>query len=604
MKKQRFVIVLGVFLPLVAFAGKTGDDTTFTSPAISTTFSTSTTSTTSTTSDHPQENSSEKKVLESKSNVQSVSPREYFDQLEEINDPAKDKKWEILNTRDGKGSVPYLRNVHHGLYSSFIPWFDQTEKRSRSYEQMMRMTHTNTISGVDGEPYTGISPQEHGHEGTPQPYPGQFRHEVRVVDKEDKNKKWPLNDRGHTWHIRMDVKYPKPEEGFSDRFKRLQDAYVADPATDKVWEPEPGTLEAKDHNGAPEYFPKALNREKHYSLDAIRMPGTKLPIPVHNQIYKHTVLHQYPRHEMKPYLLKAMSETTSELRKLAVEKKDDPETLNRVVDLVAQYIYLGSHAHLFESVNMSLIVAQANYMLSRFNLDGIKSGTLDFRGMYEQFPEFAAFVRKELTAVNPQLNGLKSNFPRSPLISVLAHIQDHGDIYFPEGQSAKHPIEPGKNIEGIMITSALPESIQLQYMGHIQGTPTQAGGDTPWTDARTFIGTAGQGRSMEGVAFRLLSKNGSDPVPYSIHYKVKVDGEWTSGCSDAEYCGTREKDKPITALKVWLTEKPQLQESVGEKSNQEIEAASVNHRESKSIIAESPHFSSDSDSVSSAASAK
>lgn len=489
-----------------------------------------------------------------------ATPKDYFDELSRSTKPEDDTKWTQLTTRDGKGSPHYLRNLHHGLFESFVPWFNHTERTApKSYEQMMRSFHSNLIYGADGTPYLGISPSAHGMEQPKDIYPGQFRHEVLRAHPKAGERKYLLDDFGHTWHIRTDVKYPQGTEGLSPRIARLQQAYVDDPGKDKVWEPEPGTPEARNNNGAPAYFFTAQHRQNHFSLDAIRMPGVELPIPVHNQIYQHTILHQYPRHEVKPLILKAMSDTMLELRSLASPKHEhDSATLQRALDLVSRYIYLGAHTHLFESVNMSMIVSQVNYVLSRFNLNGISSGTLDFRAMYEQFPEFDSFVRKELLKSNPRLADIPPpQHDRSPLISILAHIQDHGDIYFPEGQTVRHPFESGKRIEGVMVSSALPSHLKLEYMAHIAGTPDQTGGDTPWTSARTFIGTTGQGRALEGVAFRLLSiDDAQKPLPYRIMYQAKIgDQDWTAPCSDGNFCGTRGKNKGITGLKVWLENK-------------------------------------------------
>jgi hypothetical protein len=97
-----------------------------------------------------------------------------------------------------------------------------------------------------------------------------------------------------------------------------------------------------------------------------------------------------------------------------------------------------------------------------------------------------------------------------------------------------------------MITTSLPDGLNLEYKGHIQNQ-----GDTDWTPSRIFMGSWGKSQALEGIMLRFI---GSDVNNYDINYFARLgDAEWTTICRNGEFCGTRCQHKAITGLKIWVS---------------------------------------------------
>ena len=72
--------------------------------------------------------------------------------------------------------------------------------------------------------------------------------------------------------------------------------------------------------------------------------------------------------------------------------------------LVAEYVYLGAHVHMFVRGNFSLVMAHANYILSTQGLHGISHGNLDYIALVNSLDYFRAKFNSELRKVNPGLS--------------------------------------------------------------------------------------------------------------------------------------------------------------------------------------------------------
>ena len=435
----------------------------------------------------------------------------------------------------------YLNRLYHSLHDFFIPWFQQ--RSPLPFLEILKQQHLALVIGNDGqEPYQGTTASEHGLNVHFDVAPGQFRH---------------LVPQPHSDPHRISFHLDKLQGMTSGRLGRLIRAYQDDPGTDKMIEPtEMMTLDYPDG--------------PHYSLDVIVLPQVTHHLHIWNQIYATYITHHYPNHEDKDLILQTMSSIMTQLRQYPT------------LPLLEQYLYLGIHVHVFESVNFSLMMAQFNYVLSRLELHGINHSNLDWIALAEQFPEFQRVLRHQIEKANqggrsppsaPLLErGLKRGFaplePSRPShwISILAHLGDgDGDRYFAENELIEHTeTSVHKRIEGLNITTSLPSSFTLEYMVHIEDY-----GDTAWQPARTFVGTWGQSKALEGLAIRLHPKGGEVLIegtrssqdhpqrgaspPFHVCYMGRVIDRWTGVCHDGEYCGTRGQRKAITGLIIWIT---------------------------------------------------
>ena len=423
----------------------------------------------------------------------------------------------VRNTTDPP-LLTYLLRLHRSIHEIFAPWFcgrAESPFNYLPYTEILKQQHIALVIGHDNAPtYTGITCKEHGIMSNYVVLPGQFRHKVVLPNT------WP-----HNMTFRFTSKFS--EENLSPRLRKLIQGYIDDPSLDKVIEPTEGA---------------------HCSIDVIQLPRLNCKVSIWNKIYAHYITHHYPDHKDKDLILNTMTMIINEIRQACLEKEE--HQLESILPKLEEYLYHGIHAHPFESVNFSIIMSQVNFMLSRCGLKGLSPSNLDWIGLAEQFPEFQIVFRKKLTLRNPWIEKLgitTTILPRSHWISILAHISDEGDQYFQEGILIEHTTTAvRKHIEGLMITSAIPDDLIVEYKGHIQNL-----GDTDWVQERTFMGTWGRSLALEGVMFRLT---GSPSSKYQINYLARLgESEWTSICRNGEFCGTRGQSKPITGLRIWIT---------------------------------------------------
>jgi len=447
---------------------------------------------------------------------------QWFDSLSS-NSP----EWAIMALRNhsDKPFPNYLSRLHNSIHRIFAPWFCGHVNSPFShlpYTEILKQQHIELVIGSDGgQIYTGVTCRDHGIILDIQISPGQFRHQII-----------PRNEFIHIMPFRIDSKFP---EDVSPRLKKLINGYIQDPSNDKMTEPHE-ILPLLDFKEGP-----------HCSVDVIKLPRIHgLKVGIYNKIYSNYISHHYPDHADKDLIINTMSIIINEIKHLSKQELRDNE---KFLYLLEEYLYLGIHAHPFESVNFSIIMAQVNFILSRFGFKGISPSNIDWVGVSEQFTEFRANFRQKLIKVNPQVANIALKTSRSPWISILVHIGDGvGDRFFSEGELIEHKDNSfRKRIEGIMITPVLPDDLTIEYMSHIEDY-----GDTAWIPARTYMGTWGQSKAIEGVAFRF---NGPQKDNYNINYCARLkDGEWTPICKNGQYCGTKGKRKAITGLQIWINE--------------------------------------------------
>lgn len=429
----------------------------------------------------------------------------------------------ISNPADPMVRPGYLERLHRSIFEIFRPWFEGKESHSAfSFEDVIKQMHVMMVSGngTDKFPsYSGNTALAHGL-GKPQIEAGRFRDEIGG----EAHSMYRVN-----FSYRADIKIPHQE---SERLKNLMGSYLSDhnPKRQLPKQDEPE-----------EEFTLNTFIGPYASIDTIELPRTNSKARAWNRIYGHTISHYYPANGELLEIRRAMTEIMNELKSLPQSERSSQE---HALDLLSEYVYLGIHAHLFQSVNFSIIMSQANYILSRFSLKGISTGNLDWIGLSEQFPEFKAVLIEKVKAENPHLFIHPHSLKRSPYLSLIADLPSLGFVPFYEGEVIENK-ETLEEIRDLMITPALPNGLILQ----ISHDPTEQ--DSSWMRVRDFTNTDAQS-SLPGIAIKIT---GDAAKQYEIHYMVRLGKKWFPSCKNGEYCGSKDRLSAMTGLKIWITSK-------------------------------------------------
>jgi hypothetical protein len=439
--------------------------------------------------------------------------------------PVATDEWKRLCVRDP--SLPivnesYLKNLHASVTEVFSPWFEgDPSVTDLPYMEMLRTQHAHLISGNGSAStgrYDGATMIMHNL-GTQMVPAGRFRFEIYGNEP---NQRIPMS-----FQIER-----KLTEGLSDRIQSLRAFYNSQPEDAK--DPEP------DHDG-PDKITHHIGRNA--ALEVLPLPGIPQErVKVWNMIYGGWATHYYVRLADTPIVLEAMGKALKKLRGLEPSK----EQLKENFSTLERYLYLGIHAHPFESGNFSLIMSQVNYILWRHGYRGISHGSLDFYGVLERFEDFQRRFRKSVNAVNPQqrIPLKRDSRARELELNILAHVSWAGDLYFSQKAIVEDPNDREHSIEGLKIMPLdLPGDVRLEYMAHISNA-----GDTAWQEAGTFLGTTGECKAMEGLALRLV---GDAAEGFDVFYQARLGvGTWTPIAKSGGYCGSKGEGLPVTGLRI------------------------------------------------------
>lgn len=137
--------------------------------------------------------------------------------------------------------------------------------------------------------------------------------------------------------------------------------------------------------------------------------------------------------------------------------------------------------------------------------------------------------------------------------TINAHVQDYGQLTYAAGQWVGTRGE-GRRLEAFQLlpkaapNGSWPACLEIEYMAHIRGL-----GDTGWITAPEQIGSAGQGRQLEGVAFRTSGTCGSS---YKVEYRCHLQGTGDSSLkTNGAFCGTRGQGRRLEAFKLTIKQK-------------------------------------------------
>lgn len=130
-------------------------------------------------------------------------------------------------------------------------------------------------------------------------------------------------------------------------------------------------------------------------------------------------------------------------------------------------------------------------------------------------------------------------------LSVLVHLADLGDRGG-TGDSWVGTKGQSRPMEGFIVQQSqkIP-GLHLEYMCHIQDF-----GDTPWMGERSFCGTRGRSKRIEGFSIRLAGPRKDEfELRYRCHLAHLGDTSWKQA---GEFCGTRGESRSLQAFYVTL----------------------------------------------------
>jgi|GEM_PF-5760166 len=442
-----------------------------------------------------------------------------FDFLE-IN-TAEWKRLSVRNPMDKLLDEGYLQRLKISLEKAFMPWFESVEPfNDLPFQETLRLQHILLVTGENGnERYKGATLPLHNYSGPPIP-PGQYRYERPDL----------ANANGHFMTFRADAKLKSK----SHYLQRMIEFYRKFPTPTKPHEPV-------------DVFPEPLTHPESV-IDLFKLPRVDIGVKIWNEIFSQYITHHYPSPRDVPKIISAMAEIMNELK--LHSSAITPKTWPVFFELVAEYCYLGIHAHPFEAGNFSLIMSHVNYILVRNGFQGISHENLDYIGLSEHFAEFRKILQTQIADANPNFNFIKSDSlaggkKEDVILNITAHLSEHGDAFFREGTIIEAPLSKTP-LEGLFIFPPdLGENTLLEYKAFID---TEI--ETEWQKAGSFLGTWGKSKSIRKIAFRISGKNSSK---FEVVYKAKIgDRVWSSICKNGELCGSIEQ--PITGLRVEIKE--------------------------------------------------
>lgn len=411
----------------------------------------------------------------------------------------------------------YLQRAHDSVAYVFLPWL--RGESELDFTEMLRAQHAMLVAGKDGTAsYAGASRRDHNVATGYRVAPGRFMHEIGGLTR----------DRVAFSFLRSALTRDPP----SPHHVGLMSEY-----------PSSEALGRTNVGNTPDVM-----RSARAPAEVITLPRVPADVVVWNEIVGDYISHNYIEYRDVPTVLGAMGDVMDELRAL------DGAEYKAVWKLLAEYAFLGAHAHYALGANFSLVMAQVNAVLDACGLSGISHHDLDYVALHRPFEEFHAILCREIAAANPgrvRLTDVPVLTPKpyhAPVpLEVTTHVAFVGDVKHTGG-----PVATGIHnaIEGVQI-DGLPRGVELEVCAHIGAGSGQS--VLKWSPADEYIGTRGQSRALNAIGFRLT---GRDAAQYELIYQTSVDGGVFGAPSfDGRMSGSDGAGK-ITGLKLALRKRP------------------------------------------------
>ncbi len=411
----------------------------------------------------------------------------------------------------------YLQRLQDSLVDSFVPWLDNPSiQGGEGFEDMLMSQHKILVSGRSGtDVYQGASRRE---VGVPTGYvvsPGVFRN---IFQAENSIVTFAFR---YDQHLKDDIT-PQIRENI------------------KVFLESRGDSPAEPTERTVDHMPFASSSAQRFEL-----PRLGKRILTGAKFYEHYVVAIYPRSKDVPAIVEAMAEVMGEIKNFS-QKEKTPENINQIVHLLAEYVYLACHGHIFSGANFSIVMGQANYILGEWGLRGISHSNLDYLALAAPFEILENHFRKDIREANSQTPSIDINTPSEyekwENKTILAHSSHVGDTLYWMGD----PIGiEGQRLEGIFLPTFPNRGVKLLAKAHLSMT-----GDTDWIEGGQFLGTRGQSRAIEGISMKL---EGPESHKYRIRYRTRsLSAGYSQTAENGEFAGTRGNSDPISQLQIWL----------------------------------------------------
>jgi len=421
----------------------------------------------------------------------------------------------------------YLGRLQASFQTVFIPWFTSPSPHL-PVREMLRESHSILVSGRQGgEIYQGASGREHGQASAYIVVPGKFRDEICPADSKI--------DVGFRWdrHLSNDI-----DPTISSRVER----YIASRPSDRASEPSSRWVFG---------FPFRSTE-----IEVLEIPRSEGKVYEWNEIFEGYFYHYYPKAADVPLYLKGMERVLLEVHQLYHSPlRFEAGSLDTLLHLLSEYVYLGVHGHVFNGANFSLVMGQANLLLALWGLEGIVQSNLDYVALSRSIERFESRFRRDVYSANVgdprirDLNAIQRHEANDPRILSLSHFAFAGDRLFGPGQTMRDDNTGNYSLEGFALTAkGFPDGVTVQYFAHLAGI-----GDTAWQPDGVFVGTRGESRAIEGVAIRLAGPRSSE---YEILYQAMLKDRGASPvCRGGEFCGSRGESRPLTQVSIWVIKK-------------------------------------------------
>jgi hypothetical protein len=255
-------------------------------------------------------------------------------------------EWKRISVRNPNDQIlnnDYLYRLYQSLVKVFSPWFKVNGPlKDLPFSEMLRLQHIVLVTEETGcDPYLGATLVAHGRQPAPL-QAGQFRSEGHRA-----------HDDGHAMSFRIDAKLTEVN---SPHLESMRKWYRHDPSPDKIIEPS-------------EVFPDPFS-SSHAVVDTVRPPRINERVKIWNEVFDNYITHHYPASRDLFLIIQAMDEVMGELRQMSRSLRRQTNLNPKFIRTLAEDLYLGIHAHPFESGNFSLVMAQVNFIFMHHQLRG------------------------------------------------------------------------------------------------------------------------------------------------------------------------------------------------------------------------------------------
>ena len=294
----------------------------------------------------------------------------------------ENENWLVETVRTSVDADPALALSSEGLrtyrenFKAALTEFDtqfRAGKVSGNLREVLKKQQTLQIRGAESKTnYTGTV-RANGSSQIPGETPGQFRFESPVL----RNQRISIPLKYGPYSLRYESMGPGPWTGPGRKLIPPPNLPGPFPDSKQTWEL---------------WFEEIANKARARGVD----PREVMPKTIN---FRGDIVHTYPEAKYVELYLDRMAELMREIEGTVLGR---PETsLGKTLELIADYYQVGINAHIFTSVNNSILMGQINYLLHYIGLRGVPHEHLDYLAMYKLPTDFRNIFIEAVRARNP-----------------------------------------------------------------------------------------------------------------------------------------------------------------------------------------------------------